>query len=320
MRTTFACLFISLAAPVVAGEIVLSLPIDCDLGQNCHVQHYVDRDPGPEVQDFHCGDLSYEGHKGTDFALSTIADMQRGVSVLAAADGQVRGMRDGVADVIYGPDNASGTDGRECGNGVVIRHADGWETQYCHMKSGTISVKSGDQVVRGDILGQVGLSGKTQFPHLHLSVRNDGNVIDPFVPDKSQSCGPAGLGLWDQEIPYIGGGLINAGFSDGIPSFEAVKGGTAAQSELAPDAKGLVLFAYAYGGRSGDIINLKIVGPKGQMLDSNVELDKDQAQLFRATGRRLKANRWPAGDYTGTVRMVRGETELAQQQVQMHID
>jgi Peptidase family M23 len=320
MRSVLASLLISLAAPAVAGEIVLSLPIECDLGQNCHVQHYVDRDPGSEVQDFHCGTLSYEGHKGTDFALPTIADMRRGVNVLAAADGQVRGMRDGVADVIYGPDNAVGTDGRECGNGVVIRHADGWETQYCHMKSGSITVKSGDQVKRGDVLGQVGLSGKTQFPHLHLSVRNDGNVIDPFVPDMAQSCGQADLGLWDQEMPYIGGGLINAGFSDGIPSFEAVKGGTAAQLELAPDAKGLVLFAYAYGGRSGDIINFKIVGPKGQMLDSNVELDKDQAQLFRATGRRLKANRWPAGDYTGTVRMIRGNDELSRQQVLMQID
>jgi peptidase M23-like protein len=320
MRTALTCLLISLAAPVAAGDIVLSLPIDCDLGQNCHVQHYVDRDPSLKILDFHCGDLSYEGHKGTDFALSTIADMQRGVNVLAAADGQVRGMRDGVADVIYGPDNAAGTDGRECGNGVVIRHADDWETQYCHMKSGSITVKSGDQVKRGDVLGQVGLSGKTQFPHVHLSVRNDGKVIDPFVPDMSQSCGQADTNLWDQDLPYTAGGLINAGFSDGIPSFEAVKGGTAAQTELAPDAKGLVLFAYAYGGRSGDIINLKIVGPKGQMLDSNVELDKDQAQLFRATGRRLKANRWPAGNYTGTVRMIRGGTELAQQQVQMHID
>ncbi len=320
MRTALTGMLLSLAAPVAASDPVLSLPIDCELGQSCHVQQYVDRDPGPGVRDFSCGELTYEGHKGTDFALKTMADMERGVNVLAAADGQVRGMRDGVADVAYTASNAAGTSGRECGNGVVIRHPDGWETQYCHMKSGSITVRSGDKVTRGTILGQVGLSGKTQFPHVHLSVRKDGKVVDPFAPVMAQTCGQVDSDLWDHKIPYVPGGLINVGFSDRIPSFEAVKDGTAAQPQLTPDAKGLVLFVYAYGGRSGDIISLQIIGPKGKILDTEVELDKDQAQFFRATGRRLKTNRWPAGDYTGTVRLMRGDDELGQQQVRMYID
>jgi murein DD-endopeptidase MepM/ murein hydrolase activator NlpD len=35
---------------------------------------------------------------------------------------------------------------REYGNGVVIRHIDGFETQYCHLAKGSITVKSGDLV------------------------------------------------------------------------------------------------------------------------------------------------------------------------------
>jgi Peptidase family M23 len=320
MRPALIGLFISLAAPVAASEFVLTLPIDCELGQSCYVQHYVDRDPTPTIQDFQCGHLTYDGHKGTDFALPSLADMERGVDVLAAADGQVAGVRDGMADTAYTAKNAATSKGRECGNGVVIRHANGWETQYCHMKSGSIAVKSGDKIKQGTVLGQVGLSGKTQFPHLHLSVRNDGNVVDPYAPDRSQSCGSASQGLWDQEILYTPGGLINIGFSDGVPSFAAIKNGSAAQATLAPESKGLVLFAYAYGGRTGDTITLNIMGPNGQILNSDVVLEKDQAQLFRASGRRLKTSRWPAGEYTGTVRMMRGPFQLGQQHVQISIE
>ena len=284
MRAALTGFLLSLAAPVAAGDLVLSLPIDCDLGQSCYVQHYVDLDPGPEVLDFQCGDLTYDGHKGTDFAVPSMADMVRGVNVLAAADGQVAGLRDGVADVAYTAENAEANQGRECGNGVLLRHDDGWETQYCHLKSGSITVKSGDQIRRGMVLGQVGLSGKTQFPHVHLSVRKDGEVVDPYAPNKAQHCGLAGQGLWDSEMFYAPAGIINIGFSDGVPSYEAVKNGAAAQTDLAPDTQGLVLFAYVFGGRVGDVISMQITGPKGQILSTEVVLDKDQAQLFRAAG------------------------------------
>ena len=320
MRAALTGLLLSLAAPVAAGDLVLSLPIDCELGQSCYVQHYVDRDPSLKVQDFQCGDLSYDAHKGTDFAISTMADMLRGVNVLAAADGWVTGMRDGVADVAYSAETTKASKGRECGNGVVLRHTDGWETQYCHMKSGSLIVKTGDYITQGTVLGQVGLSGKTQFPHLHLSVRKDGEVVDPLSPDIAQSCGLAGQGLWDHEVFYAPAGLIDIGFSGGIPSFEAIKNGTAAQPILAPDTKGLALFAYVYGGRADDVITLQIIGPSEQILNTDIILQKGQAQLFRAAGRRLKSSRWPAGEYTGTVHLMRGPYLLDQQQVQIRID
>lgn len=303
------------AAPVAADAPILSLPIDCTLGKTCYIQNYVDRDSGPHALDFRCGGLSYDGHKGTDFGLPTLTDMRRGVDVLASAPGVVSGFRDGVDDV--GPTDA--TQGRECGNGVVLRHADGWETQYCHMKSGTLTVKSGQAVLRGDVLGQVGLSGQTEFPHVHLSVRHNGETVDPFDPDLVSPCDAAGATLWRDMPEYLPGGLLDAGFSPGIPDYELVKDGSADQTQLVGDAPGLVIYGFGYASRPGDVMEMKIHGPMGEFLLQRIELDKNQAQFFRATGKRLTKARWPAGHYTGTVILRRGAHILGERHLEMDI-
>ncbi|MEM7521208.1 MAG: M23 family peptidase, partial [Pseudomonadota bacterium] len=98
----------------------MAFPVDCTLGQDCYIQQYMDRDEGPGVSDYRCRGLSYDGHKGTDFALPTLEAMHEGVNVLAAADGRVRGFRDGMADRLYSDETAAEIEGRECGNGVVL--------------------------------------------------------------------------------------------------------------------------------------------------------------------------------------------------------
>ena len=100
MLARTALFICALAASPVAGAPLLQQPIDCELGETCYIQNYVDADPSSDYADFACGKLSYDGHKGTDFALPTLADMQRGVDVLAAAPGRVLGTRDGMKDAI----------------------------------------------------------------------------------------------------------------------------------------------------------------------------------------------------------------------------
>lgn len=298
------------AAPVAAGSLRLVLPLDCVLGDTCYIQHLVDRDPGPGVQDYRCGTLSYDGHKGTDFALPTLANMHEGVNVLAAAAGIVTGQRDGIADIGLTKD----IDGRECGNGVVLRHDGGWETQYCHMKRGSVQVQTGDRVSPGDVLGQVGLSGETDFPHLHLSVRRDGAVVDPFAPISSAQCDNANIpnDLWENTPTYSPGGLQDAGFSVGIPDYDTVKDGSAAQPNLAAKASGLVIYGLGFAGQKGDVIRMQITGPNGQILSHSATLDKDQSQFFRAAGKRRTTPRWLTGAYTGIVTMQRGKAILGQ--------
>lgn len=84
--------------------------------------------------------------------------MEQGVSVLSAAPGIVRRVRDGVKDVaLKTPASREAMTGRECGNGVLIDHGDGWETQYCHLKLRSVRVTVGQQIERGDELGLIGL-------------------------------------------------------------------------------------------------------------------------------------------------------------------
>jgi hypothetical protein len=298
------------ATPTVAGAFQLALPLDCVLGESCYIQQFVDHDPGPGATDFACGTLSYDGHDGTDFALPTLADQAAGVTVLAAAAGVVAGVRDEMPDVLQTGPDAPDIANRECGNGVVIRHADGWETQYCHMRLGSILVAPGQEVAAGTPLGQVGLSGQTQFPHLHLSVRQDGAEVDPFDPDGVIACGaPPGEALWADPVAYAPGGVIAAGFADAVPDFAAIKAGTAAVP-IRRDSPALVLWGLIFGGQVGDRVVLQINGPDGGVVYVDVvTLDRTQALLFRAGGTRADGL-WPAGDYRGHVALMRNADKI----------
>ena len=305
MRPFLAILISSLAATSAAGDIPLALPIDCTLGETCHIQQTVDHDPTSGASDFACGLLTYDGHKGTDFALPSLAAQSAGVNVIATAPGTVRGVRDGMPDILQITDTAPDVAGKECGNGVVISHGNGWETQYCHLANGSVAVQNGDRVAIGTVLGQVGLSGQTQFPHLHLSVRHDGNVVDPFDPDGVITCGaPSDDMLWSDPIPVPPGGLISAGFAANVPDYADVKAGTASLSELTP-SDNLVVWGYVFGGRVDDDMTLTIDGPDGEIHRQTVTLDRNQSQLFRASGRRAPAAGWAAGRYTGLIEMFR---------------
>ena len=98
--------------------------MDCTLSKDCYIQNYVDADPETDYRDFACGSLSYDGHKGTDFAVPTHRDALAGVAVLAAAAGNVTAVRDGVEDQFLGQ-QVDHIDNQDCGNGVLIDHGNG---------------------------------------------------------------------------------------------------------------------------------------------------------------------------------------------------
>lgn len=320
-RLVSALLF-SLAATQAAGELRLGFPVDCKLNRDCFIQNYVDHNPRPGYKDFACGKLSYDGHKGTDFALHSLAAMKRGVPVLAAASGTVTRLRDGMADRLAG--FKADFDGQACGNGVVLKHPDGWETQYCHMKKGSIAVAVGQQVKEGEVLGMIGLSGRTQFPHLHIEVRHKGKIVDPFVPISSvghrKSCNAEPVrSLWTAPPAYRPGGLIALGFADHVPEYKNVRAGNVGRSEMSGSAQALVLFAYGFGGREGDKVSLYINGPKGALSTETVTLSKDQAQFMQAVGRKRSWAHWPRGSYSGRVVLQRDGRVLDDKTVRLQI-
>lgn len=308
MHRLVPALITALALGSSAGaEPFLDLPIDCVLGETCHIQQFVDRDPGQGATDFRCGPLTYDGHQGTDFALPTLAAQTQGVEVLAAAPGRVSGIRDGMADILQGGPGAPDVTGRECGNGILIDHGDGWQTQYCHLALGSVTVATGETVQAGQRIGLVGLSGMTQFPHLHLTLRRNGQIIDPFAPDEAAGTGTCqpdpGEALWRTPLDYAPGGLIAAALATGVPDYDAIKAGLPEPSLSIGEP--LVLWAYLFGGQAGDVLSMTATGPEGTIFEHDILLNRTQAQLFRAFGRRAPDGGWEPGPYRTVVTLTR---------------
>ena len=111
------------------------------------------------------------GHAGLDFNGDT------GDAVYAATDGRVT-----YAEYNYGG----------YGNLIMIIRRDGTETRYAHLSK--ISVKQGERVNAGDLIGRIGNTGDSSGSHLHFEVRV-GSVPTPTDPE----------GLWTGPKPGIPG-------------------------------------------------------------------------------------------------------------------
>jgi hypothetical protein len=237
--------------------------------------------------------------------------MRAGVAVLAAADGEVVGVRDGEKDVSIRVISKAAVVGRECGNGILLRHPSGWETQYCHLANGSVSISKGQHVKRGQVLGKVGLSGATEFPHLHLSVRHNRNIVDPFSP-KAQSgqCGSE-QSLWDEVtaklIGYRTRILLNLGFSDRIISMDDIENGRLEKFGFAADSPALVANVRMIGLEGGDIPQLVLRDPNGSILvQSNLKpIDRQKAQFLTQIGRKRPVTGWPQGRYEALYSVIR---------------
>lgn len=293
-----------------AGEtspLPLALPIDCRPGFTCWVLNHFDLDPGPGSQDYRCGRMTHDGHNGTGFALANMARLDGNVAVRAAAGGVVAGVRDGMADVSVRTTGMHAVKGRECGNGVKIDHGDGWETQYCHLKRGSVAVEPGEPVSTGRLLGFVGLSGGTDHPHLFVSVSLNGEKVDPFRGiDGGPRCGPGNVPLWDEatrrmlrdEAPI----LLDIGFATHVLTAEEAESGRARQATAGIDARTLLLWARVAGIEPGDILRFVITGPNGERLLADAgRATKFMMVQFQHAGRHRKVDAWAAGVYTGLV-------------------
>ncbi|EDP65401.1 Peptidase M23B [alpha proteobacterium BAL199] len=285
----------------------LALPIDCTPGESCWVINHVDLDPGPGRLDYRCGQMSYDGHKGTDIALRDLSRLNDNVAVLAAAPGKVVGVRDGMQDVSIAVAGRESVRDKECGNGVRVQHEGGWVTQYCHMKRGSMAVQTGQTIAAGQRLGAVGLSGMTEFPHVHITVEKDGKVIDPFRgTDGGPECGRGTAPLWNPDAlsklvdhaPI----LLDAGFGTGPVEKADAEAGTAGRDTAPSNADALVIWTRAAGLEPGDVLTTTITSPDGSKLFSE-RWRSDQTRIvqFRFVGKKRPPSGWQTGTYTGRV-------------------
>jgi hypothetical protein len=289
----------------------LALPLDCEPGTSCWVLRYVDHDPGPGAKDYECGPVTGDAHKGTDLALRDLSVMAAGVEVRAAASGVVDALRDGVPDISVTEGGSEAIAGKECGNGIRVTHGDGWATQYCHLRRGSLMVAEGDRVEVGQPLALVGLSGETSFPHLHFEVSRGGQPVDPFVGlERTDACGPGPKPLWREDVmavldyqPVV---LPNAGIATAAPEMDDVERGGHQQSSLPVTAPALVLWVEGYWVQAGDRVHLTLAGPDGTtVVDATADLEKDRLQWLQFAGARRPGEAWPPGTYRGEITLER---------------
>ncbi|MCF6310188.1 MAG: peptidoglycan DD-metalloendopeptidase family protein [Sulfurimonas sp.] len=100
----------------------------------------------------------WKAHLGVDYAA------RRGTPIVAAGSGRV---------------THAGRLGAY-GNLVKIRHTDGYETRYAHMKSFRKGIRRGKYVKKGQTIGYVGSTGRSTGPHLHFELRKNGRAINPL--------------------------------------------------------------------------------------------------------------------------------------------
>ncbi|WP_439448288.1 M23 family metallopeptidase [Stenotrophomonas sp. ATs4] len=117
--------------------------------------------------------------------------------VLAVADGTVRAIRDGQpehAPLTPQPEPASLSAEGLFGNYVVLEIAPDVFASYAHLRAGSVSVKPGQRVQRGQVLAQLGQSGNSGAPHLHFQLSDkptfEGSEGIPYVFQNFDYLGP----------------------------------------------------------------------------------------------------------------------------------
>lgn len=318
---------LALPVPASAQEAAVELgsPAGCKIGVECFVQQYPDMADGPDIADPLCGSATYDGHDGTDLRLLSLPDIQPSVPVLAMADGVVLRGRDGMPDrLVQTQEDRAAVAGRECGNGLVVDHEGGIEAQYCHLRQGSIAVAPGQSVGKGDIVGAIGASGLVQFPHVHVVVRRNDEVVDPLTGRAlGEACAPQAVPdpLWEPEVAGVMSGadaqIVALGVTDGPVDHDSLTAlgppGTASA-----DADAIVGWAWFLNLRGGDRVRVALTGPAAEPLAENASppLERAKADYSAFAGRRITPQ---PGSYRVVAQIVRGGRVIAERGVDVEV-
>jgi murein DD-endopeptidase MepM/ murein hydrolase activator NlpD len=116
-----------------------------------------------------------------------------GSDAIAVGDGVVRALKDGIPENIPGSRAVPITLETVGGNHVIIDLGGGHYAFYAHLQPGSIRVKLGERVKRGQMLGLVGNSGNSTEPHLHFHISDAPSPLGsegiPYVQQNAELLG-----------------------------------------------------------------------------------------------------------------------------------
>ena len=122
-----------------------------------------------------------------------------GEDVLAAADGVVTAVKDKIVDnVPLSTPSVPITLETVAGNHVIVEHGRGRFALYAHLQPGSLRVKVGDHVRRGQVLGRLGNSGNSDAPHIHFHLCDANSPLGceglPYVMERFELLGKLEIG------------------------------------------------------------------------------------------------------------------------------
>ncbi len=302
----------------------LAFPMNCTYGTDCWTMNYPDLSAENDAKsvDNGCLDRTYDGHTGTDFAVRDMAMMTAGVDVLAAASGTIVRTRNGEEDHLSTPKEKETIKAakKECGNGILLKlsqnDAKPWYALYCHLQKDSIIVNPGDTVEKGQKLARVGLSGLTDYPHLHIGLTHGDEPIDPFTGHKLlDGCtGFTPAPLWSEKAGLVYEPLFigPSGFSEDVPTLDALRQKSAPAQTLDHRSAAIVFYAVLWGVRSGDVIDLVIEDPQGKIFakDHVVQSAHRARQLYYIGRKQAQEGPFEKGDYRAVLQIQRkGEAQ-----------
>jgi hypothetical protein len=148
------------------GHWVCTQGIDGEITHRDRWRHAFDF----EVQDAKGSRFRGDGSRPQDYLCFRLP-------VLAAADGTVVKVVDEIEDNRVGEPNLK----QNWGNLVLLYHAPGLYSMVCHLARGSVKVREGQFVRRGDALGACGSSGRSPIPHLHFQLQGSPTVGSPTL-------------------------------------------------------------------------------------------------------------------------------------------
>ena len=242
-----------------------------------------------------CGSKATDNNQSTHISLGTTQSHLSNIPVIATANGKVLEAQ-----------NIGGF----CGTRVLIDHGEGWQSSYCHLNPETLLARRNQTVQSGQVIGTIGISGQTNWPHLSYALLRNGMVFDPFSNRTNlEGCAQKSDTLWSGGINplYEPAQVTSIGFHVGYIRTNSILSGILKPAEkIRSETPQLSLWTLMMNIQKGDEISLKIVAPDMRIVkQQTIIAGKSRVRyplFFSASRGKLL---WDKGVYRGEITVTR---------------